>query len=234
MSARQKLQRLLADPAGVARRTLRRLASPGRGYVPAEYWAERHAELAFDTRGVGRIDGSREENDRMIAAGNATMRELWRREGIVAANVSLLDVGCGQGHHAGNFAAEGGRRYTGVDITDVLFPELRRRYPDFQFLKADASREPLPGSHDVVVMVNVAEHIVTQELFGYAMENVRSRLRPGGAFVVTVPSGEAPATPAAHWAHWPLEAVLARFPGFEATVPVPFWDKSLVVLRPAR
>jgi len=233
MSASAKLRKLLADPAGVTRRVLRRLLHPeGVPYEPASYWAERHATCGFDPRGVGRIDTATADNEEMVREGNAAMRALWRREGIAASAISLLDVGCGQGHHAQNFADEGGTRYTGVDITDVLFPRLRARFPGFRFERVDASREPLPGEHDVIVMVNVAEHIVDADLFAFAMDNVRTHLSAGGLFIVTVPEGPPPAARAAHWAYWPLEALLPHFPGYTATAPTPFWDKSVVVLRP--
>lgn len=230
MTAASRIRRLLRDPLGVLRRALGRLRQLP-GYDPASYWAGRHRELGFDPRGVARIDGSVEDNERMIREGNERMRALWRREGLAGPGRSLLDVGCGQGHHARNFREEGGTRYTGVDIADVLFEELRREFPGYRFLKLDVSREPLPGLHDVVVMVNVAEHIVRPELFAYAMRNVREHLAPDGAFVVTVPSGPPPERHAPHWAYWSLEAVAAHFPGFTATDPEPFWDKSLVVLR---
>ena len=225
-----RLDRLRNDPWGVGRRLWRRLLGKEGDYQPADYWSERHRAFRFDARGVGQIDDSTEDNERWIAESNRTMKETWGDCAVAFETASVLDIGCGQGHHARNFAEMGGRHYTGVDITDVLFPDLRAEFPDFRFQRLDVATEPLTDTFDVIVMVNVIEHIVEDARFRFAMANVRDHLTPEGIFITTVPCDPPPTHPSPHWRHWPLSELLTQFPGFRAGPPRPFWNKSLVVL----
>lgn len=97
----------------------------------------------------------------------------------------VLDLGCGDGRIAGLLAAAGGE-VTGVDPSEIALERARASHPDLRFLApaADGSL-PLPdGSFDVVVCINVLEHVAdTQRL----MSEARRVLAPGGRLAVAVP-----------------------------------------------
>ena len=106
--------------------------------------------------------------------------------GLDLGRVRVLDIGCGNGFYAGLFKDAGVVDYTGVDVTDVLFPRLREAYPGFRFIRKDITSEGMGGERfDLVLMIDVIEHIVTSEKLNGALENVKGCLKEGGVFMVS-------------------------------------------------
>ncbi len=95
----------------------------------------------------------------------------------------VLEVGCGIGRVARGLAPHC-RRFTGVDISENMIAEARRRSPglsNVEFLalqKSDLSRFP-DASFDVVVFEIVLIHLAREDAFRYLCE-ARRVLRPGG------------------------------------------------------
>ena len=95
----------------------------------------------------------------------------------------VLEVGCGIGRIARGLAPHC-RRYIGVDISDNMVVEARRRTGDlgnaefFPLEKSDLSRFA-DGSLDVVVFEIVLIHLAREDAFRYLCEAHRV-LRPGG------------------------------------------------------
>jgi SAM-dependent methyltransferase len=145
-----------------------------------------------------------------------------------------MDIGCGTGVYTALCRVEGVRAYVGVDITDVLFPHLVGEFPAYEFLRRDVTSDHLEGAFDVVLMIDVVEHIVTEQQLDAAMQNVRRCLAPGGTFVLAFPSP----------GHWPTrlfyvrrwrEADITRlFEGYVIGRPQPFRDGSILALRKPR
>lgn len=202
-----------------------------RRYVPAEYWDARLRLYGSDIRGVADVDRSIEDNERSYAAGSLVVAKAWEGAGFVCAQVSLLDIGCGQGHYAALFKTSGGRRYTGVDITDVLFPNLARRFPGFIFRRLDVTKEELPGEHELILMLDVTQHIVGDDEFRFAMANIRRHLGAGGLFMVTAMLTPRRLQLAPHCVGRPLAAYREAFAGHLLSEPVSFRDKHLITLR---
>jgi len=110
---------------------------------------------------------------------------------LIAANVPLadarvLDLACGQGRHAIQLGAEGGRT-VGVDLSAVLLHKARHGTPPVRNLvRADMRRLPFQsGVFDVVVNLFTS--------FGYfgddaehesVLKTVAGLLVPGGWFVI--------------------------------------------------
>lgn len=226
---------LLQVATRILRRSGRRVSSllrrPAPSYDPARFWKDRHLRYGFDIRGVGNVDLSVEENQRMYSEAKATLLSHWEHEAVDCARVSMLDVGCGQGFYADAFWERGGLQYCGIDITDVLFPSLEMRHPGYRFRILDVCREDIPGTFDVVLMIDVTQHIVDEDLFVYAMRNVRSHLAAGGVFFVT--SGLSPerVRRGLHVVDRPLNAYREAFPGYDFGEPVAFRDKFLLTVR---
>ena len=115
----------------------------------------------------------------------------------------VLDVGCGPGTLAANFA--GDREWVGTDLSARQIAYARRTYGHlgarfYNASLADVRRQQPP--FDAVTMVELIEHLdvpVVDELIGDALQC----LRPGGKLIVSTPNfGSA----------WPLvEAAVNRF-----------------------
>lgn len=113
-------------------------------------------------------------------------RELIRQlidEWIVPPNSkSILDVGCGSGLLARELASAS-NRVSGVDV--AAYPQWAQPGP-VEFRAGDyLDLAPQLGSHDVVLALDVMEHVEEEAAF---VSSIRENLRPGGRAVVTVPA----------------------------------------------
>jgi SAM-dependent methyltransferase len=97
----------------------------------------------------------------------------------------VLDLGSGDGRIAG-LLAEAGGEVTGVDRSATALERARAAHPQIRFLPLsdDGSLPLADASFDVVVAVNVLEHVAdTQRL----MSEARRVLAPGGRLAIAVP-----------------------------------------------
>ncbi len=155
------------------------------GYNAKRYWTDRLSKFGQNLRGVGNRWSSEIENEQMYHRAKKEFLALCRQEGIDFENARILDIGCGTGFYADVFRENGGRNYLGIDITDVLFEKLRKGYPGFEFRLIDITEQELDGEYDLIVMIDVTQHITNEAKFSFAMKNVRSLLSEQGVFVVT-------------------------------------------------
>ena len=100
----------------------------------------------------------------------------------------VLDVGCGPGTLAGNFAS--GHDWVGSDLSTRQIDYARQNYgaTGARFYRATPATIPEhEGPFDAVTMVELIEHLspaAVDETFAEAL----GRLRPGGKLVVTTPN----------------------------------------------
>jgi SAM-dependent methyltransferase len=115
--------------------------------------------------------------------------------GLVAAGsqvpTAILDAGCGRGDHSVWLA----RRFPQAEVLgiDIDAPRIsanraaaaRLPLTNLRFEVGDLTRLELERAVDLVVSVDVLEHIVEQ---GLALRRLRAALRPGGFAVLHVPT----------------------------------------------
>lgn len=106
----------------------------------------------------------------------------------------VLDLACGQGRHAVEFARRG-HRVTGVDLSAPLLARARERADEagvgVTWLHQDM-RAPVEGPYDLAVnLFNAFGYLETEDEDGRALEAVATALRPGGVFVQEVGNREA-------------------------------------------
>jgi SAM-dependent methyltransferase len=208
----------------------RKYARPG-GYDAEHYWRDRLAQHGLALRGPGKEGRSEAENLADYSEAAERFREFCCEEGLDLRRAGVLEIGCGTGFYATLCRDEGVRAYMGVDITDVLFPRLVREFPAYEFLRRDVTSDHLDGVFDVVLMIDVVEHIVTERQLDVAMQNVQRCLAPGGTFVLAFPLP----------GHWPRRLFYLRrwrevditrlFDGYAIGRPQPFRDGSILALR---
>lgn len=96
----------------------------------------------------------------------------------------VLDLGCGDGKSA-EWITEHAASYKGVDVSEAAVELVLQRGYDAQVIE-DASRLPfVDDSFDVVVCVEVLEHLIAATETG---AEIRRVLRPGGRLIATVPN----------------------------------------------
>ena len=72
---------------------------------------------------------------------------------------SVLDVGCGGGDNLAALAAAGSYDLAGVDISPEALAIAARRVPEARLTVLDIQREALPEQFDLVISVQVVEHL---------------------------------------------------------------------------
>jgi SAM-dependent methyltransferase len=75
----------------------------------------------------------------------------------LGSNDRVLDVGCGPGELA-NQLAKHAKEVIGIDFADAMISEASRRYPNLEFLQADAEQTPFDNARFDVVVVNYCAH----------------------------------------------------------------------------
>jgi 2-polyprenyl-3-methyl-5-hydroxy-6-metoxy-1,4-benzoquinol methylase len=204
----------------------------GGDYDAERYWRDRLGRYGLSLRGAGDEGLSEAENRCLYESALPTLAAVLRRHGVDVAGAAILEVGVGTGFYTGWLARQGATRYLGLDITDRLFGDLRRQYPHYRFVKKDVTGGPLGGPFDLVLAMDVVEHIVTEEKLARAMGHLRACLAPGGVLLV---SGLLARRQAGlfYWRGWVSEDVVRHFPGYACEGPIPYRDNHLLVLRAA-
>jgi SAM-dependent methyltransferase len=99
----------------------------------------------------------------------------------------VLELGCGAGVDAIELAE--GRRYTGLDLSEVMISLARGRVPSGTFMRGDLASVAFPqASFDAVVSLYVFGHVPANE-HAPTFRRIFEWLRPGGVFCASVPSG---------------------------------------------
>ncbi len=97
----------------------------------------------------------------------------------------VLEAGCGEGYGA-DLLAGVARTVLGLDYDVLTAAHVARRYPRVGVARANLVALPVgDGSIDVVVSLQVIEHLWEQERF---LRECRRVLRPGGALLVSTPN----------------------------------------------
>ncbi len=105
-------------------------------------------------------------------------------------NISVLEIGCGEGGNLKPFIDMGCKRIVGVDMNTRKIDNANRFFAEhpncdkLEFICDDIFNRPDLGEFDVIIMRDVLEHIHGQERF---MQMSKQFLKPGGRFFLGFP-----------------------------------------------
>ena len=230
------VKRALRHPLGTVRRTIDKvIVGPlryrkGRGYDAQAYWGNRFSRYGRSLRGPGDEGLSETDNDRDYAVAGEIFAQLCAKNDVDFAATKIVEVGPGTGFYTRIMVEQGAQALTGVDITDVLFDALRKELPSIELRQGDVTRDAIDGSFDMAVMIDVIEHIVTDDAFRGAMSNIAGAVTDSGTFVL----GPVLKRHGRHlyYVHfWTEEDALAALPGWKVVDDVPFRSGKLLFLR---
>lgn len=119
--------------------------------------------------------------------------EHYGREGEIAdrdePHPRLLDIACGPGLYAEQFAARG-FDVTGIDYADVSInyarEQARKQGLAINYVQADLTKADLGGPYDVITFIYGEFCTLTERQRGSLLKRVRTALRPGGLVVFDV------------------------------------------------
>lgn len=123
--------------------------------------------------------------DRIVERRVRLIRQI---PGFCDKNLSVIDVGCGNGATLSLLAGEF-RQALGVDVVGAYEEPFRSRMHDVgisntDFKRLDIDRDGLPGIFDRLICFEVIEHLPAEE----TVRRLAEMLRPGGEAVISVPN----------------------------------------------
>ena len=204
--------------------------STGIDYNAEKYWKNRHKKYGLDMRGVGNNGLTLEKNIEQYEEAKNIFIGLCKSQHIKFKDTKVLDIGCGIGYYSNIFLENGTTDYTGIDITEVMFKELKNKYSHYLFKKLDITKDLCNGKYDLILMIDVTQHIIAIDKFSFAMQNIRTCLSDSGIFIVT--SWLDPNIRKEFYeVSRPIEIYKAAFPGYKFSDPIPFRDKYIFTIK---
>ncbi|AQQ10105.1 putative S-adenosylmethionine-dependent methyltransferase/MSMEI_2290 [Sedimentisphaera cyanobacteriorum] len=197
-------------------------------YMPRKYWNELHSSKNIDSlQRVGYKNRSEEENRAMYEKARQTFIDFCQAQGVVFSEMKVLEIGCGTGFYTDIIKNQGCKNYTGIDISRVTVKQLKEKYPNCKFKTLDAAKGKLKEKFDVIVMIDVTQHIVGEKKFVSAMKNIDQMLRPGGIFIVTSWLSEQIIQNRYYEVKRPLSCYKQAFADYKFSKPAAFRDKYI-------
>lgn len=228
--------RLKSDPLGFIGRVFYKIIigplkyRMGDDYNAQKYWQDRFNRYGSSYKGAGDEGRTEEENKKLYKERVEIFKRLLKKESINAKNNTVLEVGCGSGYYTGMLSNLGVKNYLGVDITEVMFPELKKEFPSYRFERKDVTLDKIKGKFDLVIMIDVVEHIVNDNKFRSAMENMKDSLSKNGVFVIA-PIWNKGKKHLFYLRSWSLNEIKKEFPGYTFGQLVPFTEGDLLIIR---
>jgi SAM-dependent methyltransferase len=106
-----------------------------------------------------------------------TLRSLFRT--YIPEGVSVLELGCATGDL---LAAVRPRRGVGIDLSERMVEKARRKHPDLEFVRADATFFDTPERFDCIVINNALEY--SEDIQGL-FSNCSRLLKPRGRLLIS-------------------------------------------------
>ena len=211
------LIRFLGNPIEFTRRVIDKMIifplKYGRkdDYDAARYWDDRFKRHKGNVKAVG-IEGlSEDDNLKLRGLAEEVFRDACQKQNLNYSQIHVLEIGCGTGFYTKILRDLDVKNYTGIDITDAYFPQLQNQFPQFQFVKKDVTTEPLDRTFDVIIMMDVIEHIVTDQKLSFAMTQVKDSLKENGLFFL-VPVSASARRHLFHVRQWSMGEIERLFP----------------------
>jgi SAM-dependent methyltransferase len=238
MSMSSAWSKLRSDPIGTARRAWEKLVA-GRlryarkgDYDASRYWSDRFSKHGTSLRGAGDEGLGQADNEAEYAKAARIFRGLIATAAIDFGTGTTLEIGCGPGFYTNELVSLGAADLVAYDITDVLFPELRTKFPGVEFRRGDITADPIEGTYDRAVMIDVLEHIVNDEKLNNGLRNIAGSIKPGGPFVVGPVLNQPRGKRHLYYVRfWTVDDIAAALPEWEIASRVDFRDGQLLVLR---
>ena len=162
-------------------------------YIPEKYWNKRLLHN-FNLSAVGHIGFNEYYNRWLYKAKIKTLKEVMKSLGLVIYGKTICDIGCGTGFFVDFYHSQRVEEIIGIDITNISIDNLKKKYPQYKFIKGDISSPQLVStinlSFDILNVFDVLYHIVDDETFIRAITNIVSLTKKNGIIFLSDLAGQ--------------------------------------------
>jgi len=107
-------------------------------------------------------------------------------KGFISNGDRILDLGCGNGRLF-QLLKDLKINYLGLDFSEKLIKEAKKRYPEEKFIVANALNPPFKDNHfDKVLSLAVFHHLPSKKLRLRFLREAKRVLKPKGILILTV------------------------------------------------
>lgn len=159
-------------------------------YDAARYWRDRYQRHGDSLLAPGDEGKSKEQNVIEYKTALAVFFDTCALEHIDFKSTSVLEIGYGTGLYADFLYHEGVRNYVGIDFAAPPIPFGRTgliRYSDFQFINNDITEMEIEGQFDLVMAIDVLQHIVNEKKLQHTLRVMWGCVKPGGRMILGLP-----------------------------------------------
>lgn len=156
-------------------------------YNPKDYWEKRLSD-GFSLSKVGHIGFSKQYNKFLYKAKIRTLKKALLSHHIDPYNKTVCDIGCGTGFFVDFYSSQKAKDIVGVDITSISIENLKRKYPEYNFIKEDISSfstTKVDRKFDILNTFDVLYHIVDDKAFEQAITNICRLTNDNGFILIT-------------------------------------------------
>jgi len=194
-------------------------------YDAESYWKDRFVRYGQDVRGPGDEGDSVKNNIVRYERVKKVVKNILESNISNFSNYKVLEIGVGTGIITDTLNKLGIKDYLGVDITNVLFEDLRNNFSNYEFKRLDITTELIEGKYDLIVIIDVIEHIVTDEKFNFAITNIKNALSEHG-YILIAPIVDKNYKAQFYERHWTINDIKFILVNCEYSDPVKWEDDS--------
>lgn len=234
------LYKLSKNPLGLIRRAIDKVIlapfkyGKGKDYNAQKYWHDRFSKYGNTLTASGDEGLSEEENRYAYKQAANIITSTFFQENIEFEKIDALEIGCGTGFYTQLLYDQKVKNYVGIDITDVLFLQLKQKFPDYHFINQDITAEDflLTQLFDLIIIIDVIEHIVSETKLARTLTNIQKYLKPDGVVLIS-PIMNTNKKPLFYLHFWTIEDIKQHFPEqhYSFRELVPFRQSFLLIIK---
>ncbi len=150
-----------------------------------KYWNDRLSGQ-FGLEAVGYIGLGKRFNQWMYSLRKRSFIRSVKRLKLLFSDAKVLDVGSGTGFYLGLWKGLGVKSITGIDISEQAIENLKHKFPAETFYLQDITKIfAHDRKFDLISCMDVLFHIVDDENFKNAIQNLSHSLVSGGYLILT-------------------------------------------------
>ena len=201
-------------------------------YKAERYWQDRFKKHGKSLKGVGNEGVSNNENERIYQEAKKQLHSKINELPINIKSCNVLEIGPGIGFYTSFFYKELNLKHLdAIDITDYYFDTLQKELPEYNFIKADISKQKIKGKYDLIFMIDVIEHIVTEEKFKFSLDNINQAINKNGYFIITGYNKTKTRKKLFYVKSWHKKDIINRLHNFSVITEIPFRKTNLMILK---